>query len=177
MRALLFLVLTVFLWQPVERGASTPAPDGLRIITDGPLCTCVVGAEHAHVFIAESHADGPYAWAVVDGELAPGKTLTFDGLMCVVRGVATEAGTYSFTLAVWDVDSPESRAERSYSAELLPRGYCPSGPECNGASGCPKRSIPNWFPVAAGVAVALSFFPLLRRRRPHQQGASPCNDS
>jgi hypothetical protein len=167
------LIITLALIVAVAWPSAEPArpQPGLSIVTDSTPCTCVVGAYHTDVFIADgSGIPGPFVWSISAGELAPGKRLEAKGgLTSMIRGAATQAGEYNFTLAVHAAANPAIRAERSYRVLILPAGPCP----LKTAADAGPRRLPRWFAPVGGAAVALSLFPLCRRRRSGLDGGKP----
>jgi len=100
--------------------ASGPPPD-LEIVTS-TLPGATVGAAFSTAFEAVGGAP-PYAWSVVAGGLPPG--ISLGAATGALSGTPTEAGTYAFTVAVADSQSPADSATRQLSLTVAPAPVAP----------------------------------------------------
>ncbi len=96
------ITLTSYIWEYL----GNPMPDeiyGTLTITTRSLPVGILG----RFYIADLEAVGgtkPYRWSIISGELPPG--LQLDGETGTISGYPTQAGNYTFTVAVEDSSSP-----------------------------------------------------------------------
>ena len=89
-------------------GGVARCEDGLTITTK-PLAEWTQYLSYAQSLGATGGVD-PYVWWVDDGELPPGLSLTASG---VLAGTPLDAGTFSFTVMVGDVDNTTATLEHT----------------------------------------------------------------
>ncbi|MCM2270910.1 MAG: putative Ig domain-containing protein [Thermoanaerobaculia bacterium] len=100
--------------------ASGPPPD--LAITTATLPGATVGAAFAST-VAASGGAPPYAWTIAAGALPPG--IVLDGATGSLSGTPTTAGSFGFTVAVADAQSPADTATRALSITVAAAPVAP----------------------------------------------------
>ena len=89
----------------------TVSTSTVSITTPSTLSSAAVGEAYSYTFTATGGTT-PYLWLVVGGTVPPGLSLSSGG---VLSGTPTSAGSYSFTVEVWDSASPIHTTTRTVS--------------------------------------------------------------
>lgn len=92
------------------------AADPVLIVDTSTLPTRRVGRAYKATLQA-SGGTAPYTWMLVGGQLPPGLTLKSNG---VIKGNATQAGTFPFTVQVRDSGTPALAGSRELSITIKP---------------------------------------------------------
>ncbi|WP_238325927.1 putative Ig domain-containing protein [Bryobacter aggregatus] len=130
---------------PVYPGSSS----ALRIDMGSPLPGAIVGSGYANLALRAAGGSAPYFWAVSSGVLPPGLSISSGSIL----GTPSAAGTYYFTLQVFDSGTPiASSAYLPVKMIVLPSAP-PTVPRITGGMGAIPTGILNTA-YANGVSAA-----------------------
>lgn len=80
----------------------------------GDIMVGVIGDRY-EASLSATGGTPPYSWSLAAGKLPPGLSLSRDG---TISGTPTAAGTYSFTVQVWDSQRPAQTVQRPLSIAI-----------------------------------------------------------
>ncbi|MDF0644120.1 MAG: putative Ig domain-containing protein [Nitrospira sp.] len=95
----------------------TPAPLPLTITTNSPLPNGTVTVAYLPVQLAATGGTPPLSWSVVSGNLPPGLQLNQN--TGTISGTPTTPGTFTPTIRVQDVGSPQQSTQKPFSITVV----------------------------------------------------------